>query len=456
MKCPQCGDSIRGKLLFCPRCGHKLVQPSAGGEVSANSGTVGNARADGAGSSGCLLSLTVLVAAAAAVLAIVAVGLAGVYFGTRDRANTERQAAEQHYTKGLAHLAAGEFELAIAELEVAVQLSPENGPALARLAEAREKLEVRPSPTPVLLQEILAAYLGELRAAHEAGEWQRVFELADRLLATDASYHRSEVDEMLFDGFYNSGLELVEQDRMREAGRLLSRALALRPGSAEVQRAERLATLYLTAMAYWNADWAKGIETLESLYDLAPEYKDVRQRLHDAYVNDGDLLAKGEDWCEAEQRYARALAIIQSGAVDGKREDAGSRCAARPTETAEGPTSTPLAEGETPAPESESPLGPSGVFVGRLVERTETHGSRMFVRGKVLDKEGEGVQDVQVQIKAWDWSAMAVSDGYGQYSFDGLSTAVTYTLSLVQLPSRPVDVAGIWGRIAWVNFEETE
>lgn len=452
MKCPQCGNSIRGKLLFCPRCGDKLAQ----GEVPASSGVAGNANADGSEGSGCLLSLTVLVAAAVAVLAIVAVGVAGVYSGTRDRVNAERQAAEEHYDKGVAHLAAGEFELAIAELETTVQLNPESEQALARLTEAREKLEVSPSPTPVLLQETLAAYLDELRAAHEAGEWQRVFELADRLLATDASYHRPEVDEMLFDGFYNSGLELVEQDRMREAVRLLSRALVLRPDSPEVQRVERLATLYLTAMGYWNADWAKATETLESLYDLAPEYKDVRQRLHDAYANHGDLLAKQEDWCEAEQRYARALGIIQSAAVDGKRVDAYSRCIAPPTEPAEDPSGTPLAEGATPTPGNGSPLVEPGVFVGRLVERTETHGSRMFIRGKVLDKEGEGVQDVQVQIKAWNWSAMAVSDGFGQYSFDGLSNPVTYTLSLVQLPSRPVDVAGVWGRITWVNFEEAE
>jgi len=453
MKCPRCGNRVGDKLLFCPRCGFKLKQISSPPPDYARPADGGHASAGAPKSSGCLLSLSVLLVAALLLLAVGGLGIAGVRCGVNDREKTEQQAAAEHYEKGVAYLTQGEFELAIAEMEAVVQLDPENGQALAKLAQAREKLQVRPTATPVLLQEILAAYLDELRTAHAGGEWQEMFELADRLLATDPTYHRSEVDQMLFDGFYESGLQLVEQDRLREAVRLLDRALALQPNNADVQRAEHLATLYLTAMGYWSADWVTTIETLESLYRLAPNYKDVRERTHLAHVSYGDLLAQRQDWCGAEQQYTRALEVVASPSVAQKRQDAASLCSAFPTRPTEEATSTPSGENPTAAPTGESQ---SGVFIGRLVERTETEASHMFVRGQVLDREDKGVQDVQVQIKAWDWSAIAVTNGNGQYSFDGLSNTVTYTLSLLEMASSPVDIAGTWGEIAWVDFEEAK
>lgn len=72
----------------------------------------------------------------------------------------------------------------------------------------------------------------------------------------------------------------------------------------------------------------------------------------------------------------------------------------------------------------------------------------------MLDEDERGVSGVQIRIQAWDWSATALTDGEGQYSFDGLSNPVTYTLSLVDLSSQPVDVMGERGKITWVNFKE--
>ena len=80
----------------------------------------------------------------------------------------------------------------------------------------------------------------------------------------------------------------------------------------------------------------------------------------------------------------------------------------------------------------------------------------MFIRGLILDRNGGGVSGVRVQIRAWDWSAIAVSDGNGQYAFDGLGNPVTYTLSLLDRPSIPVDVEGVWGKVTWVDFEEVK
>jgi tetratricopeptide (TPR) repeat protein len=251
---------------------------------------------------------------------------------------------------------------------------------------------------------------------------------------------------MLFTAFYRSGRELVERDRLQEAVRLFDRALELRPGDTQVAHTKNLANLYMTAMGYWGADWGKTIESLSALYELDPQYKDVKERIFEAYVNHGDVLAGGGSWCQAQEAYAKALEIEEDAAVRAELEQAKGQCSGSPT--------VPAADG-TGTPEERGPNAPSGTFVGEFAERKAIDSKKIFIRGKVLDKGGEGVVGVQVKIQAWDWSAIAVTDGQGQYAFDGLSNPVTYTLTLVDVSSLAVDVEGVPGKVSWVNFEET-
>ena len=113
----------------------------------------------------------------------------------------------------------------------------------------------------------------------------------------------------------------------------------------------------------------------------------------------------------------------------------------------------------SPAPPATLTPGPTkaplGTFVGSVVEQTAIDPGKMFIRGHVLDKGDRGVQGTRVQIQAWDWKTMAVTDGNGQFAFDGLGNPVTYTLTLLDLLSLPFDVAGEWGKIKWVQFIES-
>lgn len=433
MICPQCGHEITGKALFCPNCGRKLKSSNAEESVEAP-------QAESQGE-GCGRTLFVLGIALLVVLIIGGLGAAGVYYGLRDRARTEGRAAVQHYNKGLAHLEEGNLELAVAELERAVALDPENEEMASKLAEARQQMQNVPTATPRLQQETKAAYFEELETAYAEEDWQWALEVADQLLTVDPAYRQEEVERMLFTALYRRGLQLVEQDRLQEAVRLFDRALALRPDETRVSQARNLANLYATATSYWGADWARVIENLSALYDLNPQYKDVKARLFQAYVSHGDVLMEEEAWCRAEEAYTEALEIEQDAQVQSALEQAAEQCENGP--------SAPTTEG------TDEPSAPSGTFVGRFVERRAIDRDSIFIRGKVLDKEEEGVVGVQVKIQAWDWSATALTDGQGQYAFDGLSNPVTYTLSLVDISSRPVDVMGEHGKITWVNFEET-
>ncbi len=439
MRCPQCGQQITGRASCCPHCGRRLRSTGLTPERGALRPPLqDDLRPLGHTRQGCGWSFLVLFATLLAILGIVGLGLAGAYHGMKDRTTLERRAAQEHYEKGLAHFDAGELELAEAELELAVQLDSRLEAAATRLAETRQRLETSPTATPVLQAEINAITFEELRAAHNQRDWTRVFALADRLLARDPTYQRSELDRMLFDALYQSGQQLVEENRLEEAARLFDRALALQPTNADAARAKQLATLYLAAKSYWSADWAKAIESLSTLYRLDASYRDVRQLTHDAYVNYGDVLAKQGDWCAAAQQYARALEVIPAQELSAKRETALDHCDEVASATAQW-----------------GPAEPSGTFVGRIVKQTDLDDSKkMSIRGSVADREGQGVRNIKVQIRAWDWWAVSVTDAQGQYSFDGLVNPVTYTLTLFDRPCVPVNAAGVWGKTTWVDFQE--
>jgi len=456
MECPSCGFKIRGKALFCPNCGSRLeyVQQSPDGatlrldEAEPVAPTKQPAPVYQTQKHGCGMSLTVLAIAAVVVLAILGLGAAGIYYGLKDRDKVEHQAAEEHYNKGISHMQQGELELAIREFEAVLLLEPKHDRAITKLAEAREGQQVAAEPTATATtaseDQTLAKVFDDLRIANDNRDWPTVFTLADEMVARDPTYRRAEVDQILFGAYYASGQELVQQDRMKEALRLFDRALELQPDNAEVQQARKLAVLYMNGMAYWGADWATTLENLVPLYELAPDYRDVRQRTHDAYVYYGDFLAEREDWCAAEKQYGLALEIVPSSALFDKRQETIGYCSRQPSPPAADITLTPGAQINAP----------SGTFVGELTELIEIEHGRMYIRGRVLDKDDEGVGGTRVQIQAWNWKATAVTDGGGNYAFDGLANPVTYTLTLLDLPSLPFDVAGQWGRVSMVEFHE--
>ncbi|NLD43086.1 MAG: hypothetical protein GX657_06285 [Chloroflexi bacterium] len=373
---------------------------------------------------------------------IMGVGVAAVYYGMKDRTAAIQTAAQLHYDRGVAHLAQQELELAVAELELALQLNPEHPGALTSLDEARQALVSQPSPTPVIRQELTGDYYADLVAAHEAGDCASVVDLADRLWGLAPDYRRSEVEEMLFDCFYRNGLQLVEEGRIEEAIRLFDRALQLRPGRAEVEQQRALASLYMEGMIFWGADWDKVLRSLSELRDVAPDYRDVSERVFQAAVNYADLFAKQGDWCVAVVQYDRALSVHGSSEVAARREESAELCLANPSPTPEG----------TPGPEGWPT--PSGDFSGRVVEQTPIGPDKIYVRGRVLDKNDHGVGGVIVKIQAWDWSVTHVTDGNGVFAFDGLDQPVTYTVTLENYASAPVEAPCEWGKITWVEFRE--
>lgn len=285
-------------------------------------------------------------------LLTVALSVAG-YLGVRagEQARVERRVAlaDEHYRRGLARLDAGEYELALAEFEYALQLVPEHPLAKQGLAEARARLATRATPTSQATEEVARELYAEARAAFEREDWPVAARLLNQLRAFAPDYERESVEEMLFTSLYNAGMAALAGDSLEEGIFYLDQAQQMRELDADALRELELARRYLKALGYWGVNWDECIRQLEALYALAPNYRDVFQLLYQAHATYGDLWAEQGEMCPAAEQYAQALRLMNSPNLVQKRDTAAEVCAiATPTPIA--PVTGTLPSGTTTVP----------------------------------------------------------------------------------------------------------
>lgn len=434
MYCNQCGMKLEENATICPNCGYRLGTSLVPDEEDSTTLAESGAATTDARASGCGWAMIAGMIAACVLLLISALAFVGIYQGIQERNRLNRAAALDHYQKGLEQLAAENYELARAEFELALQLDPKSKDAANKLAEVNALLTSRPTPTSAVRYQTAALLYNEARELYNRGDWDGVIAKLEQVRALEPEYEREPVTTLLVEAYYKAALRLVDEDRMEEAIRYFDQALELQPGEVTIREQKRLASLYLAGLGYWGANWQGAIDSLNVLYGLKPDYKDVRQRLYDAYVAYADTLGTKGDWCAARDRYDSALAMTFSESLKVKRDEAALACA-----NALLPTGTPP---------------PSGTFVGRLL-RVEDVGNAtaMMIRGQILNAQGQPVAGVRVGLSAWDWSAApATTNSEGFFAFDGLGNPVTYTVTLLDLPAVPLPVKADWSRLAWVEF----
>lgn len=471
MYCNQCGSKVDDSATVCPRCGYELPLNQGLGPVPAllepaeetvplheepeavllaeepeTTETVPLAEEPVLPAEeleapeptrpirGCGWAMLAGMLVGCAILLIVGVGLLAVYQGLQERTRLNRAAAIDHYHKGLEQFSAENYELARAELELALRLDPKNRDAETKLAEVNILLSNQPTPTSAMRRQTAMLLYNEARDLYNKGDWEGVIGKLEQVQVMEPEYEREQVTALLVEANYKAGLRLVSENRMEEAIRYFDRALQLRPGEQAIRDEKRFASLYVAGLGYWGANWQGAIDTFNALYQLKPDYQDTQQRLRDAYAAHGDSLYAKKQWCSARDQYDSALAMTSSEELKTKREAAAQQCA-----TASLPTATPP---------------PSGTFIGRLV-KVEDVGSQtaMMIRGHVLNAEGKPVADVRVGLSAWDWSAVpTVTNAEGLFAFDGLGNPVTYTVTLLDVPVLPLPVKADWSKLVWVEF----
>jgi TolB protein len=268
---------------------------------------------------------------------VVLVGVKAVYDGLRDRALENQAIAQEHYTLGLGHLDAGDYELAIAEFELALRHDANLSDARVRLREAKESVLAQVTPTSETRQDAVRLLYQEAVAYYESGDLIQAVNALDEIRGLDAEYQRDNIETMLSTAHYQLGLNAVAENRLGDAIVHFETVLAIKPGDKEAQNQINLAQLYTAALNYWDRDWSATIQALKGLYTLAPEYKDVQTRLRDAYIFHAQDHADKGNWCKAAEQYAAAVEVMPLETTVDKRDDARIRCQA----TAEAPLPTP-------------------------------------------------------------------------------------------------------------------
>ncbi len=323
MLCDNCGAEIQEDFVLCPYCGYRISEDKD--HILARSGVaIASARERLFPPWAWLLGFGL--ALGCILMSVLGVGLAGVYGGLKERAALNRQQAEEHYNRGLAHLEEGDYNLAEAEFREALRLAPDYWEAADKLREVKAQVATIATPTSELRSEVVDSLYQQAQGLYGQQNWLEAVLKLEQLRGLDPQYEREKVQEMLFSSYYHMALELVDKGRLQEALRSFDKALEVKPGDPDVLMQKELASLYLTALGYWETDWLRAIESLQAIYQLNPGYKDVRQRLYEAHLNQGDLYASEEAWCLAEESYAQAAVLDSNEDIIAKRDEAAQQC----------------------------------------------------------------------------------------------------------------------------------
>ena len=300
--------------------------------------------------------LWTLIAALVVVLIIVYVlvlGGKGIYDGLRDRALENQQFAQDHYQLGLEQFEDGQYELAIAEFELALRYDSSLVDARDRLQKAKEEVRAQGTPTSETRQDAARLLYEQAVTLYEEGNLPQSVAVLDELRGLDADYQRENVETMLSKAHYQLGQNAVAENRLDDAVDHFEAVLAINPDDQDAQDQLNLADLYAAALSNWERDWSATIQALKGLYALAPDYQDVEARLRDAYLFRGDALAEDGNWCQAGDDYAAAAGITPLETTVDKRDDARIHCQA--TAEAPAPTPTPRATATVTAGATDSP-----------------------------------------------------------------------------------------------------
>lgn len=305
-------------------------------------------------------------------------GLAGYNDGVREvqrRATVTTQAEVIHqYNLALTDVASNNPALAALRLEhIVITVGANSSDAVLLLTQVRvptatptpspthtptATLEATPTPSlpptagPPPLDP--AALFAEAQSSSVLRDWARTIELLDILIAVDPAYEPAEVQRMLLQALTELSrryLTDASTERLAEGILLAERAETL--GSiGDLAYEAYIAGRYLDGLTAEGMECLLSVREWESVYNEAPQYRDVRARLANSYARCGEAYTFQTEYCPAEQYYTWSLELVYNNNVAASRDEARTLCAqATPTPTA---TLDPLA-----APTADPAAAPS-------------------------------------------------------------------------------------------------
>lgn len=329
MNCRHCGARLASDDLVCGNCGSIIDTAPPMPTVASTAVPRPAARTRKRGISASTFLILAFVCGFLGL--IVAAGLGGVYAGMQDRRADAQAQADKYYEEGLANRTAGKLQLAKADFEYVLKISPVYPGAAEQLKQIADLLTVKPTPTASAVQVNVTEELYQAGVkAYNQQEWQKAIEIFSQVRALDPAYEKDRIAQMIYQAALTHGQELLKADHLEEAIAYLDQAAYLKPLPPEAAAEAQYARLYITARDYWNVNWEKAIESFGELYKIGPGYRDTFTRYVDAYIQYGEERTRAGDPCAAQAQYEEALKLRPTADLQTKADTAKQACLTAP------------------------------------------------------------------------------------------------------------------------------
>ena len=277
----------------------------------------------------CVLATALLLAASGGVIA-----------GQKERSLHATQTTvadlDLQFRLGLADMEQGRYELAAQRFRWILARAPDYPGAADWLGVAERMLTQAYTPVPTAIvptssAETLDERFAEAQSYFNNEQWESAIARLQEIQALDPHYREVEVKEMLYTALSTLGLIYVRGDRIEEGILLLDQAEKIRPLDDQAAGERYLATLYTVGKTYWNLNWPVVLANFEAIYEVAPHYRDVADRLREAYIKYGDQLVAQGAPCDAEAQYRLALDLEWDNTLADLADQAREACLTSPT-----------------------------------------------------------------------------------------------------------------------------
>lgn len=166
-----------------------------------------------------------------------------------------------------------------------------------------------------------------------SGRTMEAIDLLDAIAAIDPNYEKATVDRLLYNALTSEALRIYRTGGNLAEAILLTNRAEQYGDVGELSFERYVAQLYLEALTYRNTNFPLAIRVLNSLVQVAPNYRDAQQMLIGQYVAYGDAFVAQGVPCSAVSQYNSALQFSSSGEIIGKRSAAESACSLSLTPT---------------------------------------------------------------------------------------------------------------------------
>lgn len=261
------------------------------------------------------------------------------------------------YKLGVSDLDAGNYERAAQRLRWVLDHAPQYPGAADALAKAEQSQQsANGTAIPTLIPSTSNKpddLYAEAQTFYQQQDWANAISRLERIQGIDPTYHTIDIKEMLYKAYSTLGVVYIRDDRMEEGLYLLGQAEKIHPLDDQTGGERNLARLYLKGKTYWGLDWNIVIQNFVAIYQIAPNYRDVGDRLRTAYIKLGDQLTLAGTPCDGVTQYDNALNIKQDSDIQQKRDAAQNAC--------DNPTAIPSGTPQSGTPGgSETPSLPTG------------------------------------------------------------------------------------------------